>query len=431
MRNVKAVRLMRFQTSASVALCCVVLAACGGGGGPAGSGPLEPSVSQANLGANKLQLAVGVATFGDDSRGLNLVATFRQPNGLAATLVNTPTLTGPFTNNAPAGSDCPGSSYAAGLGGKAYLAGFAQLDGSYMPAGAAGTDAKTHRISGSPQVPPGSNVACTSLGESGGVFEYGLSLQNQTVDQVLNVSPQFFYPQPLFAPQLQSAVPYVGGPPAYPNVRTGTYPSGFAGFGQGFLTFALGTPPPGPYSLSVLVPAANAASATFTASATIASARGLTAFSAPPTTTEDGSGGLTVAFLAPAGVTESVVDIADIGPNAGSSSPANPNAPIFYTIVAHGSGSQTVTLPPNLGPLGAGGAASPSIAPGDDYTVTVLGADYPLFEAGPPANVQQSPALLGGSGQADITFSPAGGNVSAGGYGQGSLRPALRQGRRR
>jgi hypothetical protein len=304
------------------------------------------------------------------------------------------------------------------LVGRAYLAGFAELNGSFGPAGAAGSDAGTHTISGSPQTPPGNAVPCTSLGEGGGVFAYGITLQNATVDQTTNVSPQYFYPQPLFAPGLQSPIPYVGGPPAYPNVRTGEYPAGFAGYGQGFLTFAIGAPPPGTYTLNVLVPAANAGSANFTATGAISAPGGLPAFAAAPSVTEDanGDGGLTVAFTAPSGVTESVVDIVDIGPNAGSGLPPNGAAPIFYTLVAHGGGAQTVTLAPNLGPVAANGTGSPSLLPGDNYTVTVIGVNYPLFEAGPPGNSELSPTISGSNGQADITFSPTGGNRAVVGY---------------
>jgi hypothetical protein len=406
--------LARVLRHAPILLASAMLAACGGGGG----GAAEPTVRQANLLTNKLQVAVGVATFADGSHGLNVVSTFRQPNGYSGTLVNTPSITGPFTVSAPAGSSCPGSSFIAGLVGRAYLAGFAELNGSFGVAGAAGSDSGTHTISGSPQTPPGNAVPCTSLGEGGGVFAYGITLQNATVDQTTNVSPRYFYPQPLFAPGLQSPIPYVGGPPAYPNTRTGEYPTGFAGFGQGFLTFAIGAPPAGTYTLSVLVPAANAASANFSATSAISASGGLPAFSAAPTVTEDanGDGGMTVAFTAPPGVTESVVDIVDIGPNSGSSAPPNGAAPIYYTLVAHGGGTQVVTLPPNVGPVAANGTGSPSLLPGDNYTVTVIGVNYPLFEAGPPGNLEVAPTISGPNGQADITFSPTVGNRTVVGY---------------
>ncbi|HEY4442000.1 MAG TPA: hypothetical protein VGN14_16190 [Candidatus Elarobacter sp.] len=410
--------------SVLLALAALALAGCGGGGGA------EPPITKANLAQNTLQFAAGVATFPDGSHGLNTVATFRQPNGLSATLVNTPTITGPFTNPAASSTSCPGSGFVIDLVGRAYLAGFAQFAGNFSVAGAAGVDAGTNRISGSQQVAPGTSVTCTSLGEGGGVFAYGLSLQNQTPDQTLNVGPAYFYPQPLFAPGLQAPIRYAGGPPAYPNVRTGTYPSGFVGYAQGFLTFAIGTPPAGTYSLNVLVPASNAASATFNASSTIANVAGLAPFGPPPAVVEDasGDGGLTVSFTAPAGVTESVVDIIDIGPNAAGSG-SNAGAPIFYTLVAHGAGPQTLTLPPNLGPVAPNGAASPSILPGDNYVVALIGANYPLVEAGPPANTSPTPAISGADGQADIVFAPPSGNFSPVGYAGRLRAPAARRSR--
>ncbi len=404
-----------FLSAAAIALSA---AACSGGGNP-GSGP---PVTQPPLSPDKAQLGVGVATFSDGTLGLNVVATFRQPSGRSATLVNTPTITGPFIVNAPAAGPtggCPQSTYTTGLLGRAYLAGFAGDGTDYSAAGAAGVDAGTHTISGSPQTPPGNPVACTTLGEAGGVFAYGLSLQNQTTSQTANVGPQFFYNQPLYSTALQSAVPFLGGPPAYPNVQTGTYPAGFAGFSQGFLIFALGVPPAGTYSLDLLVPAANAPNTTFTASATLNSTAGLPAFPAtPPNVTEDanGDGGLSVSFVAPTGVTENVVDIVDVGPNPMSTIAPRTSGPLFYTVLAKGSGPQTAVLPPNLGPVNPLGAGSPSIAVGDNYTISVIGADYPLFEAGPPANLSLTPTITGANNQADLTFAPITGNATVAGY---------------
>ena len=58
-----------------------------------------PSASPANIAAATLQFAVGTATIAESNGGsfvgLNLVATYRQSNGEPATLINTPTLSGP------------------------------------------------------------------------------------------------------------------------------------------------------------------------------------------------------------------------------------------------------------------------------------------------------------------------------------------------
>jgi hypothetical protein len=43
---------------------------------------------------------------------------------------------------------------------------------------------------------------------------------------------------------------------------------------------------------------------------------------------------------------------------------------------------------------------------GDIVIVAAVGYDYPAFEAGPPGNTSQKPAIAGANGQADITMSP-------------------------
>jgi hypothetical protein len=44
---------------------------------------------------------------------------------------------------------------------------------------------------------------------------------------------------------------------------------------------------------------------------------------------------------------------------------------------------------------------------GDEYRFYAASFDYPMFEAGPPGNTQQKPAITGANGQADITTSAA------------------------
>jgi len=345
----------------------------------AGNGALEPPFTSVDLTKDKLQLAVGVATFVDGTKGLNAVATFRQPNGFSGTLLNTPTLMGPFTVPAAA----PG----------------------------AGVDAGTQHITGSPQAIPGGAPAVKStFGQSGGVFAYGFAPENSTTAGTANYA---LYVQPFYDPTGALAgnpvdpngnsLEYRGGPPAYPNVRDGTFDPAFFGYTLGFTTFAL-TPIVGTYGLSVNVPSGNAPSVTLTApNATLGNAIGLPAFAAPPAFTPDNLGGGTATCTPPAGVTETLVEIVDT------------TVPAYYTFVAPGGGPVTVTLGDNLGPAKTGTTA-PSIGTGDAYEVECIGADYPLFEAGPPANLQLAPVLLGAAGQADITFavpitSPAYGSV--------------------
>jgi len=341
-----------------------------------GNAPQVPPFHSADLSQDKLQMAVGVATFNDGSKGLNVVETFRQPNGLSAVLLSTPSLTGPFT----------------------------------VPAGSGGVDGGTNHITGSPQALPGQTPVVSTFRQSGGAFAYGFAPENSTTG---GGALYGLYAAPFYAadgtltsnapassmladPPIVHGAPtndaYRGGSPAYPNVRTGTFP-GFFGFPLGFTTFAM-APVAGTYSLSVNIPSGNTPSVTIAApNATLANATGLPPFAAPPTFTEDGAGGGTAACTPPAGTSETIVEIEDLKSAA------------YYTVVNAGGGPVTATLPPSLGPT-VTATATPSIATGDAYNVVCLAADYPLFEAGPPANRQQVPRLLGAAGQADIAFSP-------------------------
>ncbi|MBC5800055.1 MAG: hypothetical protein GIW94_08805 [Candidatus Eremiobacteraeota bacterium] len=346
-----------------------------------GNSAQEPPFKSANLTQNKLQLAVGVATFNDGSKGLNVVETFRQPNGLSAVLLSTPSLTGPFT----------------------------------VPAGMGGVDGGTNHITGSPQALPGQTPVVSTFGQSGGAFAYGFAPENSSTagaasynlysapfyaaDGTLTSNPPANPANPLYNPGIPgSSDPphandaYRGGPPAYPNVRNGTFP-GFYGYTLGFTTFAL-TPVAGTYTLAVNVPSGNHPSVSISApNATLANVTGLPTFAAAPTFTEDGAGGGTVTCSPPAGTTETLAEIEDQKTAA------------YYTIVTTDRGPVSVALPDLLGPTTTG-TATPSLGMGDPYSVVCLAVDYPLFEAGPPANVQQTPALTGGAGQADIAFSP-------------------------
>jgi hypothetical protein len=332
-----------------------------------GQSAAEPPVTQVNPNQFKAQLAAGVATFADGSKGLNTVATFRQPDGLSGTLLNTPTLTGPAGFKVPA-------------------------------VAAAGTDGGTNHISGSPQVAPLSSPAPTTFGESGGVFAYGFAPENSdtsgTAYFTLYAGAFYGSASQIAASAAGTPIAFIGGPPAYPQVQNGSYPPGFVGFTQGFVTFAA-TPVVGTYALSILVPAANAASTTIAATpGKIASVAGLGTFTGPPAFTEDGAGGGTATCTAPATARETVVDLTDV------------TATSYYTVVVAHGGAISATFPPNLG-IFANGAGTATIASGDEYSLSCIAANYPLFEAGPPQNTQQLPAITGTNGQADISFSPS------------------------
>lgn len=383
-------------------LAGALLAGCGGGGSAG-----VPSVTQAPLGSiGKLQLAVGTATIAQDgTTGLNVVATFRSSNGGSAVLADTPMLSG------PAGFTVPASA-----------------TGAYSPTG--NVDAGTANISGSPQVPRNQTAVNSSLGTYTGVFSYGFGPFNS--DQTGSA----YYPgnpnatagngfghsvydgasipastagladptQPL---PYYSADPfdYLGGPPAYPFFNDGTFPAGLAGYSQGFAAFETGTPLTGTYNLKVQVTAANAQSQSFTASATLASASPLAAYAAAPTLSKDGAGGGTVSVSVPSDsrITETMVYIVDVTAAGGMN---------FYTVgPLKGTGVLTGPLPDTLGPCFGSGCqngskATPSIATGDTYYLAAVSFDYPAFEAGPPGNTSQTPAITGTNGQADISMSP-------------------------
>lgn len=339
-----------------------------GAGCTSGNSGIEPPFTAINLNANKVQLAVGVATFygagGAVTQGLNTVVTFRQPSGLSGTLLNTQSLVGPFT--------VPNAS-------------------------SAGTDAGTNHITGSPQALPGTTAVATTFGQSGGAFAYGFAPENSTTSGAAQFG---VYSQPFYgALDTGKTAKFIGGPPAYPNPKQPSYPTGFNGYPQGFTVFAL-TPVAGAYNLSVNVPSANNPGATLTApTATLTSTSGLPAFVAAPAFTSTTNGGGTTTCAAPAGVTETIVDLQDT--TAGN----------YYTIVVQGGGNVTANFADNLGPVSGSGVISPTIATGDNYTVRCIGVNYPAFEAGPPGNVNQLPTIVGGNGQADATISPTTGGV--------------------
>ncbi len=361
----------------------IALALLGGlVGCTSGQSAVEPAVSGANLSLDKATLAVGVATFFDGTQGTNAVATFRQPNGNSATLVNTPSLTGPAAWLVPA---APAS------------------------APATGVDGGTNRITAAPQIQSGVTSpvpVADTLAQSGGVFSYGFAPDNASTSGAIVTTS---YTMPFWAATGFTARSYKGGPPAYPQERNGLSGGGtaFIGFAQGFLT--LNTPAvAGTYNLAINVTDSVGNSTNFAASATLTSTAGLPPYGAPTSVVEDGAGGLTVNFVAPAGVTETVVDIQDLnycfatigGSGLGS---------VWYSVVVQGSGAQSAVFPANLGPTGSsagacGSTSGPSVLTGDTYGVFLIGADYPLFEAGPPQNVSQTPTLVGAAGQADITI---------------------------
>lgn len=361
-----------------------------------------PGVTQTNLGKNVLQLAVGTARVGQDNTvGLNVVATLRQPNGLSAALVNTPSLSGP--------------------------AGFTVPAGVIGAAGPGNVDAGTGRLSASTQVPIGQPAANTTFGMFDGVFSYGIGPFNSDQSALAfypgNPAPSFAasayngssliaaaahvgdatQPQPFFS---GDPFDYLGGPPAYPFFADGvTQPGTFAGYGQGIGVFEV-SPVSGMYSLSVAVNPSNAPATTYSASATLSNVAPLPALVAPSVSSATG-GGLngSVAIPADPRITETLVYLVVI--HAGTTR--------FYTDgPIKATGTQGFSIPAELGPCSGAGCqngsgATPTLTTGDSYFLAAISFDYPAFESSPPNNSSQSPVISGAGGQADVTLSPIGG----------------------
>ncbi len=351
-----------------------------GGCSTSGNTGVPPTQQTADLSQNKLQFAVGTANIAG-TLGLNTVVTYRQPNGQDGTLLNTPKITGPFTNTGTAAQ--------------------------------AGADAGTNTISGSPQPTVGTAASPSTFGSSGGAFAYGFQPDNSTTGGGVSFARYTlpFYPQTT-APATPTAT-YIGGPPAYPNVRDATYPAGFAGYPMGFTDFRL-TPGVGAYTLALTVPtgfdaAGKATSTTVTASGTLSTTAPLPLFATPTFTpaTSGGAftGGGTIGVTVPTGVSEALIVLQD---TTGSCYPGSNGAPAYFTFLTKTSGAQTITVPPNLGPTFGPQTSTSTLCKGDSYRLYAVGFNYPAFESGPPNSSSPTPVISGANGQADITTSAIG-----------------------
>lgn len=355
----------RILTAIAVA---AILAGCSTNGSS-----INPPSSPSNL-ANtaKLQFAVGTINYAPDGAvGLNTVVTFRQPNGLSAVLVSTPSISGPAGFVVPSTPGLP-------------------ADGG----GGSGADAGTSSITGTPQSTPAATPAPTTFGQSGGAFSYGFAPDNS--DQ-FGTALFGLYAEPFYS---GSPIPVAGGPPAYPFIYDGTFPSGFNGYTQGWTAFEA-TPIAGTYSLQVTVQTANAKSpAPFTASATLSNTTPLPTIAAPAFT-PDGAGGGTITATIPADprIAETLAYVVNTTTN------------LNYTVgPVTGTGTLSFTLPGNLGACQGtncqtGANATPTLNAGNSFIVYVVSYDYPMFEASPPNNTSQTPTITGANGQADVSVS--------------------------
>ncbi|HEY6237304.1 MAG TPA: hypothetical protein VIW69_19540 [Candidatus Elarobacter sp.] len=377
-------------------VCAAALAGC-----TSGNTAVPPGQTSVNpIASNVLEFTVGTANIAGFT-GLNTVVSYRQPNGLDGTLLNTPTIAGPagFVNSTAAAQS--------------------------------GNDAGTNTISGSPQpLPAGTAAAATTLGTSGGAFAYGFQPANSTTAGGVSFTR---YALPIYAVGTTSpyttitpaatpvAMPYIGGPPFFPNVRDGTFPSGFLGYPIGFTDFRL-APAAGSYTLTLNVPTGfdrngNPTSANVSASATLASLVPLPTF-ATPVFTPDGTGGGTIAVTVPAGVTEALVILQD---RDGVCYPGANGAPAYFGFRTTTVGAQVIAVPNRMGPTFGSQTSTPTICTsaqntptggpvvaGDRFRVYAVGFDYPALEAGPPGNRLQAPAIAGATGQSDVTTSAIG-----------------------
>ena len=452
----------------AVAAAGVLLSGCGGGGGNGSKG--IPPISSVNpVQTGTLEFAVGTATiYNSTTHGLNVVATYRQANGLSNVLVDTPTITGPFT--LPAAG-------AAGGGVDIY---------STLPGGPSVTEVATGgTITGTSQTLPAGTPACdqttpctvtnnatggtatiqpnaTTFGQSGGVFVNGLSPGNYTTQG----SPCYFssaagafvpssclasgfvpYAEPMYDTTGSTLVPF-GGPPAFdPNkdnmgLRDGlsNLGDGVVGIPEGFTVFENVGVNTGTYTMSLVVPTGfNGPTPTSVQlppkTAQMQTTNPLPAYTAAtlPTVALDNNGGANITVpTMPAGVIEEYIQIIDTG-NApakvncqGVRGADGPAGPVYYTFVAKAPGVYPKALPdldgPNLDTTGGPSALNPSesictgaanttanggtATPGDGYSVQVVGLDYDMYGATYPISTSAAPTLTGANGQADITISP-------------------------
>jgi len=342
-----------------------ILSACTGG-----QSGIEPPFTAVNVQSqSSLQFRVGTANY-QGTTYLNTVVTFRQPNGLSATLFNTPTITGP--------------------------AGF------LVPAAAvgAGTDASTNHISGTPPTQPGTTAVATTFGQTGGAFAYGFAPANSTTagtanfarassssSQVPGVSVTSAYTQPIY---LATALkePFLLGPPAVPDFHNPAlgYPVGFAGYDSGFTMFGV-TPVVGTYAFNLTVPSNTIGqnSAVFDLTAALATAVPLAPVVAP---VGSGGAGTSVTFTVPAappGATARVIYMAIRSVNAGAGV-----LPLFYAYNV-GTAATSATL------------ASSQLVTGDRVYAWVVAANFDLVGNAVPNNLSPTPPL---PAQTDVSVSP-------------------------
>jgi hypothetical protein len=418
-----------------------------------------PNVTPANIATQaKLQFGVGTATIaysGGTVIGTNFVSTFRSTDGHSATLVNTPTITGPAKFSFGFGGATPNAisgilpnvfdsaiiaAKQTGTIPKSFGAGLGPLIGVFGY-GMAADNLLSSQIALEYQVLVNNGQTCQDLNTSGtntqtspGVFTQftinGLSVVGGSTitseaqshelglplgfgqDQLSNPptgcpvgaqynNPPFFNGSVIFNAPLP--ISYYGGPPAWPSAQGYGQPGFFVGYPLGFTDIAI-APVPGSYALDVAYPTNQTATtyAHLDASATLRTTTPL-----PPLTinsfvlNSDGTGSVTLNVPSP--ITEAVILVRtnDCG---GSSTFDN------YAVVTHSTGPQVAVFSANLGPPNAGGTPTSTFcastdSPTPNATAYAVGFDYPAYESSYPFNVAQMPTIVNANGQADVTTS--------------------------
>jgi hypothetical protein len=425
------------KVMAVLAAAGFLLGGCGSSGN--GSGGIPP-ISSTNPASNgKLTFAVGTANI-EGTTALNVVTTFRSSDGLSASLVNTPTITGPFTfTEATAPTPAPN----------------AADPFSTIPGGPGAMDLAAGAITGTPQtVHVGlAPTAFTesSFGQSGGVFSQSLSPGNEqgSTGQAYSYVPYGIDAYETTALAGDPGNTPFGGPPAFDpdgdgmGLRDGLnlLGHGVLGIPEGFTAFSDVNVSAGTYTMSLSVATGFSGSTptfqTVTGKASLTNTAPLPTLSvAALNFTPDGSGG--AAFTVPAsyftdGVSEVYVQVIDTGDGSGNTNcqgtlgATGGAGPVYYTVIATAAGSYTLpdTDGPNTNTTGGTSnltpsesictaaanstATSGSVTVGDTYEVIVYGTDYDMYgysfikAKSPPPQV----ASFNG-GQADITVSAPG-----------------------
>ena len=340
---------------------------------------VQPDTTVVNPANSTLNVAVGTATLqtsGAPVIGLNVVETFRQPNGLSGALLDTPKITGPYN-----------------------------FVGETVNGGNA------NYISGTP---PGGDCNATTFGCTGGAFGYGIA-----PDNLIGPTQAFAqYSQPLLHERNGlNTLLYYGGPPIFPQTTNGTYPTGFVGFSPGFLTFDA-APVLGAYDLDLRIPTGLNGHVDVSKIAQLTSLTPLPALiPLQPFADPANPGGLLVDVNVPPGLLEEWIFVSDFGGCYPQTTLGTSQA--FFTLRSTQPGIQELTLPPDLGPTTGGQQKTHTIctaadnqaatgnpnATGDRYAIYAAGFDYPAYAASYPNSKAVSPPIAGANGQADVTLS--------------------------